>query len=157
MLTALRGETVIPLALRLYLPRNWASDPTRLAEAGVPEEHRVARSRGGVALSLLDEVAAEGVSFSNVVATARFAGDSDFQDGLARRGVTGLAESHPFADERRRRNRDALELLKTRFGLEHFEGRSWRGFHHHAALVALAYWHSIHDVVDNEIPRDVVF
>ncbi len=24
-------------------------------------------------------------------------------------------------------------------GLDHFEGRSWRGFHHHAAMVLLAY------------------
>jgi cation diffusion facilitator CzcD-associated flavoprotein CzcO len=24
-------------------------------------------------------------------------------------------------------------------GLDHFEGRSWRGFHHHLALSALAY------------------
>ncbi len=24
-------------------------------------------------------------------------------------------------------------------GLDHFEGRSWRGFHHHACLVMLAF------------------
>ena len=24
-------------------------------------------------------------------------------------------------------------------GLSHFEGRSWRGFHHHACLVTLAH------------------
>ncbi len=24
-------------------------------------------------------------------------------------------------------------------GLDHFEGRSWRGFHHHACLAMLAY------------------
>lgn len=38
--------------------------------------------------------------------------------------------------------RQAAELYQTlcdRLGLDHFEGRSWRGFHHHACLVALAY------------------
>ena len=28
---------------------------------------------------------------------------------------------------------------KEELGLNHFEGRSWRGFHHHACLVMLAY------------------
>ena len=29
--------------------------------------------------------------------------------------------------------------MKEELGLDHFEGRSWRGVHHHAALVRLAY------------------
>ena len=29
--------------------------------------------------------------------------------------------------------------MKEELGLDHFEGRSWRGFHHHAAMVLLAY------------------
>jgi SRSO17 transposase len=28
--------------------------------------------------------------------------------------------------------------MKAELGLDHFEGRSWRGFHHHACLVMLA-------------------
>jgi SRSO17 transposase len=31
------------------------------------------------------------------------------------------------------------QQLKEELGLDHFEGRSWRGFHHHTALVLLAY------------------
>jgi hypothetical protein len=31
------------------------------------------------------------------------------------------------------------QQMKEELGLNHFEGRSWRGFHHHAALVMLAY------------------
>jgi len=31
------------------------------------------------------------------------------------------------------------QQLKEELGLDHFEGRSWRGFHHHACLVMLAY------------------
>jgi hypothetical protein len=34
--------------------------------------------------------------------------------------------------------RDCQEL-KQEFGLDHFEGRSWRGFHHHATLSIAAY------------------
>jgi SRSO17 transposase len=29
--------------------------------------------------------------------------------------------------------------MKEELGLDHFESRSWRGFHHHAALVMLAF------------------
>ena len=31
------------------------------------------------------------------------------------------------------------QQMKEELGLNHFEGRSWRGFHHHACLVLLAY------------------
>ena len=31
------------------------------------------------------------------------------------------------------------QQLKEELGLDHFEGRSWRGFHHHACVVLLAY------------------
>ncbi len=31
------------------------------------------------------------------------------------------------------------QQLKEELGLDHFEGRSWRGFHHHACLALLAY------------------
>jgi SRSO17 transposase len=34
--------------------------------------------------------------------------------------------------------RDYQEL-KQEIGLDHFEGRSWKGFHHHAALCAVAH------------------
>ena len=29
--------------------------------------------------------------------------------------------------------------LKDELGLDHFEGRSWRGWHHHVTLVLMAY------------------
>jgi SRSO17 transposase len=35
--------------------------------------------------------------------------------------------------------RQARRVLLVELGLDHFEGRSWRGFHHHACLVNLAY------------------
>ena len=42
------------------------------------------------------------------------------------------------------RGRFAIEQYfqrgKTDLGLDHHEGRSWPGFHHHLALAALAYW-----------------
>ena len=31
------------------------------------------------------------------------------------------------------------QVLKDQLGLDHFEGRTWRGFHHHASLCIAAY------------------
>jgi len=43
-----------------------------------------------------------------------------------------------LAKLRWRVERDYQEL-KQEVGLDHFEGRSWRGFHHHATLCAVAH------------------
>jgi SRSO17 transposase len=43
-----------------------------------------------------------------------------------------------FAKLRWRIERDYLEL-KQEVGLGHFEGRGWRGFHHHATMCIAAY------------------
>ena len=43
-----------------------------------------------------------------------------------------------LAKLRWRVERDYQEM-KQEIGLDHFEGRSWRGFHHHAALCAAAH------------------
>jgi len=50
--------------------------------------------------------------------------------------------------------------LKRELGLDHFEGRSWNGFHHHAAMTFLAYGflaleqHRVHDATDTEACDD---
>jgi SRSO17 transposase len=50
----------------------------------------------------------------------------------------GFAELVDLAKLRWRIERDYQEL-KQEVGLGHFEGRSWRGFHHHATLCIAAY------------------
>lgn len=51
---------------------------------------------------------------------------------------TPLQELVRVTKLRWRIERDYQEL-KQEFGLDHFEGRSWRGFHHHATLSIAAY------------------
>jgi SRSO17 transposase len=51
---------------------------------------------------------------------------------------TPLATLVRIAHLRWRIERDYQEL-KDEFGLDHFEGRGWRGFHHHGALCIAAY------------------
>ena len=245
-----------PLALRLFLPDAWLADARRLDRAGVPAEYRRARTKGQIALELLDQVRAEGLPGRVVVADAGYGVSGPFRQALAERGLSYLvgvtdemvvfpeqprwdppaartgaggrpqsnpqlaagsqppirlrelaartplrrrtwragtkgklsgrfawvrvwpgsgwrrgacAGAEPFwvlieeqADGTRKyavsnlpadttclraarlwKSRWAVEQgyqqMKEELGLDHFEGRSWRGFHHHACLVMLAY------------------
>jgi SRSO17 transposase len=248
-----------PLAMRLFLPDRWIQDKERLDEVGVPEPFRQAKTKGAIALDLLDTVRGEGLPGWLALADAGYGVSEDFREGLAARGLryivgvtddmvvfteepkweppgpaerpegTGgrprkrprLAESTPRPVSLRgltarttlrkvtwregtkgklsghfawlrvwpgggwatgdcagaepiwlliERQADgklkyafsnlpadttrlqAVRLWKTRWpveqgyqqmkeelGLAHFEGRSWRGFHHHVSLVMLAY------------------
>jgi len=250
--SAPRGH--FPLAVRLHLPESWTADPARLNVAGVPEVFRAARTKGQIALELLDQTRAEGIGGSTVVADLGYGGTL-VRAGLAERGLRyvlgvqadclvfpkepswahpprtgqrGPAPSHwvlapdsprpvpveavakelklrrvswrggtkgrlsarfgwvriwPGQDwkkglcahaeqlwllvearddgqvqyalsnlaantsllaavrlwKQRWRVEQGHQQLKEELGLDHFEGRSWRGFHHHAAMVLLAY------------------
>jgi len=50
-----------PLAVQLYLPESWVADADRLDRAGVPGEDRRDRTKGEIAVDLLDRVRAEGL------------------------------------------------------------------------------------------------
>jgi SRSO17 transposase len=65
-LTLARGEVPAPVALRLFLPEEWTSDPDRCARAGVPAAAMVARSKGAIALAELGRLRAAGLRFGIV-------------------------------------------------------------------------------------------
>ena len=122
-----------PLALRLYLPRKWLEAPARLEAAAVPPEGRVPLSKAEIGLDLLDRVRGEGWPGQGVAAGPGYGNSAAFREGLAERGLS-FQEAGAGGDVLEQGLAELREL-----GLDHFEGRSWRGFHHHACLVMLAY------------------
>ena len=86
-LTLATGEVPVPLALRLYLPEEWASDPARRARAKVPTD-LVFQPKGTIALAQLDRVLAAGVRFGVVLADAGYGSSAAFRAGLTARGLT---------------------------------------------------------------------
>ncbi len=83
-----------PLALRLYLPDSWISQPERMQAVRVPAATRVPRTKGEIALDLLDQVRAEGLPHQAVVADAGYGLSVDFRRGLEDRHeayVVGIA------------------------------------------------------------------
>ncbi len=86
-LTLARQEVPVPVALRLFLPREWAADPTRLERAGVPEAHRAPRAKGEVALAEIDRLLALGLRFGCVLADAGYGNSALFRQALSARGL----------------------------------------------------------------------
>jgi SRSO17 transposase len=92
-LTLARGEVPVMVALRLFLPENWTSDAARLKRAGVPVEHRAARTKPEIALAEIDRVVAAGVHFGCVLADAGYGLSAPFRQGLTTRGVAWAVAS----------------------------------------------------------------
>ena len=86
-LTLARGEVPVPLALRLYLPEEWALDAERRARAKVPDDLGF-QPKGTIALAELDRVLAAGVRFGVVLADAGYGSSAAFRAGLTARGLT---------------------------------------------------------------------
>ena len=76
-----------PLIMRLYLPNTWVEDGERLDRTGVPAECRAMRTKGEIALELIDQVQGEGMPGRLVAADAGYGVSGSFRDGLAQRGL----------------------------------------------------------------------
>jgi SRSO17 transposase len=86
-LTLARDEVPVPVALRLFLPREWVADPARLERAGVPEKCRAPRAKGEVALAEIDRLLGLGLRFGCVLADAGYGNSALFRQALSTRGL----------------------------------------------------------------------
>ena len=75
-----------PLALRLYLPESWTSQPEQMQAVRVPSVYQKARTKEQIALELLDQVRSEGLPHQAVVADAGYGLSVEFRRGLEERG-----------------------------------------------------------------------
>ncbi|OWK46685.1 transposase [Fimbriiglobus ruber] len=128
-----------PLAARLYLPSHWLRENPEAAEKNVPEPFRRHISKAEIALGLLDALRSEEGRPRAVVAEDGYASLSAFGEGLATRGIAAVSPDSPHAAAALSRTLTGFEWLKDALGLDHFEGRTWHGWHHHVGLVFAAY------------------
>jgi SRSO17 transposase len=126
-LTLARGEVPVMVALRLFVPKSWTSNPARLKRAGVPAEHRAARTKPAIALAEIDRVIAAGVRFGCVLADAGYGLSAPFRQGLTTRGLAwavgiprhqkvypvGVKLIWPVAGRGRPRKRHIPDVLST--------------------------------------------
>ncbi|WP_050986899.1 IS701 family transposase [Saccharomonospora xinjiangensis] len=136
---------------RLFVPLEWnregpvAETSRRRHRCGVPrtETHR---PLWVLAVEMLDDLVGWGLRPPVVVAGDGY-GDSDgFRAALDRRGLPYVvrvggevvAGTVIRPTEIRRRMEQGRQELVERFGLGHFEGRSWIGWHRHVTLASAA-------------------
>jgi SRSO17 transposase len=124
-----------PLRLRLYLPRHWLENCSRLLAAGVPASAQRPLSKAAIALELVDEALAEGIAGNHVAPGCAWGDGAELARAIEERKLNWLARTPP---EQMETIRNLRASLLDKLGLDHFEGRSWRGLHHHACLVMLA-------------------
>jgi Transposase DDE domain len=108
---------------RLFLPQEWTDDALRCAKAGVPPERRRQRTKGQIA-----EVWLVGERWST--------GERKFY--LTNHPVHTATRTIIATIKARWSCEQGHQQLKEELGLDHFEGRSWQGLHHHALLTMIA-------------------
>jgi SRSO17 transposase len=86
----------LPIAYRLYLPKEWAEDPGRRVKTGVPDEV-VFQTKPQIALDQIRKVLAEGVGRGVVLADAGYGAAMTFQEGLLDLGLSYLVGIQPLA------------------------------------------------------------
>ncbi len=94
-LSAANDHASLPLAYRLYLPHEWAADPARRAETGVPDDV-VFQTKPQIALGQLRAALAAGIEAEVALADAGYGTDTDFRDGITEIGlayVVGIQSS----------------------------------------------------------------
>ena len=77
----------LPIAYRLYLPKDWTADAERRAKAGVPESVQFA-TKNEIAIAQIKQALAEDVPQGVVLADAAYGSDSEFRNELYQMGLT---------------------------------------------------------------------
>lgn len=77
----------LPVAWRLYLPKEWAEDPPRCKKAGVPKDLEFA-TKPAIALAQIEKLIEQGAPKHCVLADAGYGVDTAFREGLSELGLS---------------------------------------------------------------------
>jgi SRSO17 transposase len=77
----------LPIAYRLYLPKEWADDPVRRALAGVPADIRF-QTKPEIALRQIRQALADGLPPATVLMDPGYGNDSKLRAGITELGLT---------------------------------------------------------------------
>ena len=84
--TLAQKEVPVPIALQLYLSKDWVEDKALCAQAKVPESVSF-EARGDIAPAHIDITSADSMRFATVFADAGYGSSVAFRAGLPQRGL----------------------------------------------------------------------
>jgi len=84
----------LPIAYRLYLPEDWASDPVRRRKAGVPDDVAF-RTKPEIALDQIRAALAAGIPRGTVLMDAGYGADTRLRTAITEPGLTYSAGLQP--------------------------------------------------------------
>lgn len=108
------GWVAAPIAAQLYLPKSWSEDARRRAEAGVPAEI-VFRTKSELALKLIEQAHADGVSAAPVLGDSAYGDSAEFRQGVRGLGMEFFLQVEPT--HKAWTEPVALERKRTRYAL----------------------------------------
>lgn len=79
---------------RLFLPKSWVDDKKRCKKAGIPEDFQLYKSKPLLALDMIDEALAEGLSFDWVGGDGLYGHHYELGKGLDDRGLLFVLDIH---------------------------------------------------------------
>jgi SRSO17 transposase len=94
-LSVANDHASLPIAYRLYLPHEWADDPDRRTQAGVPDDV-VFQTKPQIALDQLRAAVAARIEAEVALVDTGYGTDTDFRDGITEMGlpyVVGIQSS----------------------------------------------------------------
>jgi SRSO17 transposase len=86
-----KKQIAMPLAARLYLPKDWIEDKVRLDSARVPESEREFKEKWKIALDLIDECHKE-APFEWILSDSGYGGNKEFLRELDQRNIPFIVQ-----------------------------------------------------------------
>lgn len=75
------------VGLRLFLPDALTDDPKRMAQARVPKDRRVARTKLEIVIEEIDRVIASGMRFGCLLSDSGYGSSGPFREASSERGL----------------------------------------------------------------------
>jgi len=89
-----KDRFAVPVAFRLYLPKTWIEDPQRCDQAGIPESHRIFRTKDELALEMVRHARTKGLGFGWVGADGGYGKGPGFCMALDQMGERFVVDLH---------------------------------------------------------------
>lgn len=89
-----RGNKVVIIGTKLFLPEEWVNDPERCAKAGIPKEAIVHKTKIELALELIRETVSNGIEFGWINADGLYGSSHAFGRAIEEMGKKFVVDVH---------------------------------------------------------------